>query len=95
MDEDVDPFDVGAVWFSIATRVDASTEQLTVFRDLLANRQDESKARPLQVGGILIDSTKPVTRGYPEMGVPVKKALETVSLGEYLSDDVVKGLHRG
>ena len=95
VDEDVDPFDVGAVWFSIATRVDASTEQLTVFRDLLANRQDESKARPLQVGGILIDSTKPVTRGYPEMGVPVKKALETVSLGDYLSDDVVKGLHRG
>jgi len=94
VDDDVDPFDVSAVWFSIATRVDASTEQVTIFRDLLANRQDESKARPLQVGGIFIDSTKPVERGYPAMGVPVKEALDRVSLEEYLSPEEINELSR-
>lgn len=94
VDEDVNPFDPAAVWFSIATRVDASTEQLTVFRDILANRQDASKARPLQVGGIFLDSTKPVERGYPEMGFPVQEALERLRLEDYLAADVVNRLQR-
>lgn len=94
VDEDINPFDLGSVWFSIATRVDASTEQLQIFRDLLANRQDESKARPLQVGGFFIDSTKPVTRGYPQMGRPVQEALERIALKDYLTPKTLESLSR-
>ena len=94
VDEDVNLFDPAAIWFSIATRVDASTEQLTVFRDILANRQDSSRARPLQVGGIFIDSTKPLGRGPMEIAVPEKEVLDRVRLEDYLTKDEVNRLQR-
>lgn len=94
VDEDVNPFDPAAIWFSIATRVDASTEQVTIFRDILANRQDASKARPLQVGGIFLDSTKPVGRGPMEISLPVKEVLDRIRLEDYLTPDEVNRLQR-
>ncbi len=94
VDEDVDPFDLSAIWFSIASRVDASTEQLTVFRDIMANRQDSSKARPLQVGGIFIDSTKPAGRGPMEISLPEKEVLERIHLEDYLTPDEVSRLYK-
>jgi 4-hydroxy-3-polyprenylbenzoate decarboxylase len=94
VDEDVNPFDPAAVWFSIATRVDASTEQLTVFRDIMANRQDASKARPLQVGGIFIDSTKPSGRGPMEISLPPQEVLDRIRLHDFLTLGEVNRLQK-
>ncbi|MFQ5850356.1 MAG: UbiD family decarboxylase domain-containing protein [Candidatus Binatia bacterium] len=94
VDEDVNPFDPSAVWFSIASRVDASTEQLTVFRDIMANRQDASKARPLQVGGIFLDSTKPAGRGPLEIALPEKEVLDRIRLEDYLTTEIVEQLQK-
>ncbi len=94
VDEDVNAFDPVAVWFSIATRVDASTEQLTIFRDLLANRQDASRARPLQVGGIFLDSTKPAGRGPMEIALPAQEVLDRIRLEDYLTTAEVNRLQR-
>ncbi|MBI4527162.1 MAG: UbiD family decarboxylase [Deltaproteobacteria bacterium] len=94
VDEDINPFDPAAVWFSIATRVDASTEQVTLFRDLLANRQDASRARPLQVGGIFLDSTKPSGRGPMEISAPAREVLDRIRLEDYLTTDDLNALRR-
>ncbi len=94
VDEDVNPFDPSAVWFSIATRVDASTDQVTIFRDIMANRQDASKARPLQVGGIFIDSTKPSGRGPMEVSLPPQEVVKRIRLNDFLTPEEVNRIQR-
>lgn len=84
VDEDIDPTDHRAVLFSIATRVDADSPQVQVIRDLAANRQDPSTERDMRVGGLLIDSTKPVGRPFPELGSVPSAALERIRLEDLL-----------
>ncbi len=84
VDEDIDPFDLDAVLFSISTRVDADTAQVQIYRDLAANRQDPSTEREMRVGGLMIDSTKPIGKPFPPLGRHPREALERVRLEELL-----------
>ncbi|MDE3077510.1 MAG: UbiD family decarboxylase [Chloroflexota bacterium] len=83
VDEDIDPWDLRSVMFSVATRVDADSGQVQVFRDLAANRQDPSTERDMRVGGLLIDSTKPVGKPFPPLGEAPAEALDRISLEDY------------
>jgi UbiD family decarboxylase len=85
VDEDIDPFDLNMVLFSISTRVDADSAQVQILRDLQANRQDPSTERHLRVGGLIIDSTKPVGKPFPEIGKPPDGALARIRLEDFVS----------
>ena len=58
----------------------ADTAQVQIYRDLAANRQDPSTAREMRVGGLMIDSTKPVGRPFPPLGRCPQEALERIAL---------------
>lgn len=49
VDDDIDPFDLNMVLFSISTGVDAQSGLMQIIPDLQANRQDPSTERALQV----------------------------------------------
>ena len=85
VDEDIDPFDLNLVLFSISTRVDADSGQVQIIRDLQANRQDPSTERALRVGGLIIDSTKPVGKPFPEIGKPPDGSMERIRLEDFIS----------
>jgi 2,5-furandicarboxylate decarboxylase 1 len=84
VDEDIDPFDLNAVLFSIATRVDADTAQVQIYHDLAANRQDPSTEREMRVGGLMIDSTKPQGKPFPPLAKVPQDALNRISLEDIL-----------
>jgi UbiD family decarboxylase len=85
VDEDIDPFDLKLVLFSISTRVDADSAQVQIIRDLQANRQDPSTERYLRVGGLIIDSTKPVGKPFPDIGKTPDNALTRIRLEDFVS----------
>jgi len=85
VDEDIDPFDLNLVLFSISTRVDADSGQVQIIRDLQANRQDPSTERALRVGGLIIDSTKPVGKPFPEIGKAPDDAIARIRLEDFVS----------
>jgi len=85
VDEDIDPFDLNLVLFSISTRVDADSGQVQIIRDLQANRQDPSTDRALRVGGLIIDSTKPVGKPFPEIGKAPDDAIARIRLEDFVS----------
>ncbi len=85
VDEDIDPFDLNLVLFSISTRTDADSAQVQIIRDLQANRQDPSTEKYLRVGGLIIDSTKPVGKPFPDIGKPPDAALARIRLEDFVS----------
>jgi hypothetical protein len=72
------------VLFSVASRVDADTAQVQVMRVLAANRQDPSTERDARVGGLFIDSTKPVGKPFSELGRTPQEALDRIRLEDLL-----------
>lgn len=91
VDEDINPFDLSMVMFSISTRVDAESGQVQIIRDLQANRQDPSSERYLKVGGLVIDSTKPVGKPFPEIGRPPDDAMSRIRLEDFVSPSDIEG----
>lgn len=85
VDDDIDPFDLNMVLFAVSTRVDAQSGQVQIIRDLQANRQDPSTERALQVGGLIIDATKPVGKPFPDVGKPPDSALARIRLEDFVS----------
>ena len=85
VDDDIDPFDLSMVMFSISTRTDADSAQVQIIRDLQANRQDPSAEKYLRVGGLIIDSTKPVGKPFPDIGKPPDDALARIRLEDFVS----------
>jgi UbiD family decarboxylase len=85
VDDDIDPFDLNMVMFSISTRTDADSAQVQIIRDLQANRQDPSTEKYLRVGGLIIDSTKPVGKPFPDVGKPPDDALARIRLEDFVS----------
>ena len=85
VDDDIDPFDLNLVLFSISTRTDADSAQVQIIRDLQANRQDPSTEKYLRVGGLIIDSTKPVGKPFPDIGKPPDDALARIRLEDFVS----------
>jgi 2,5-furandicarboxylate decarboxylase 1 len=85
VDDDIDPFDLAMVLFAISTRVDADSPQVQIIRDLQANRQDPSTERYLKVGGLIIDSTKPVGKPFPDIGKPPEPAMAKIRLEDFVS----------
>ena len=85
VDDDIDPFDLNMVLFAISTRVDADSAQVQIIRDLQANRQDPSTERYMRVGGLIIDSTKPVGKPFPDIGKPPDDAVARIRLEDFVS----------
>jgi 2,5-furandicarboxylate decarboxylase 1 len=85
VDDDIDPFDLNMVMFAISTRTDADSAQVQIIRDLQANRQDPSTERYMRVGGLIIDSTKPVGKPFPDIGKPPDGAMERIRLEDFVS----------
>ena len=85
VDDDIDPFDLNMVLFAISTRTDADSAQVQIIRDLQANRQDPSTEKYLRVGGLIIDSTKPVGKPFPDIGKPPDDALARIRLEDFVS----------
>lgn len=85
VDDDIDPFDLNMVMFAISTRTDADSAQVQIIRDLQANRQDPSTEKYLRVGGLIIDSTKPVGKPFPGIGKPPDDALARIRLEDFVS----------
>ncbi|MGE5307137.1 MAG: UbiD family decarboxylase domain-containing protein [Alphaproteobacteria bacterium] len=85
VDDDIDPFDLNMVMFAISTRVDADSAQVQILRDLQANRQDPSTERYMRVGGLIIDSTKPVGKPFPDIGKPPDDAVARIRLEDFVS----------
>ena len=85
VDDDIDPFDLNMVLFAISTRVDAESGQVQIIRDLQANRQDPSTDRYLRVGGLIIDSTKPVGKPFPDIGKPPDASVARIRLEDFVS----------
>jgi UbiD family decarboxylase len=95
VDEDIDPFDLSMVFYSIATRVDAGTDQVQIIRSLRANANDPSSLRDFLVGGLIIDSTKPIGRPFPEKGMPPGDAFERVRITDFLSREEINTIPSG
>lgn len=95
VDEDIDPFDPSMVLYSISTRVDANTGRVQVIKDLLSNRQDPSSESEFKVGGLIIDSTKPVNKPFPEIGSVPSDVMERCKVEEYLSTDEINRVPLG
>jgi 2,5-furandicarboxylate decarboxylase 1 len=85
VDDDIDPFDLNMVLFSVSTRVDADSAQVQIIRDLQANRQDPSTEKYLRVGGLIIDSTKPVGKPFPDIGKPPDSGLQRIRLEDFVT----------
>lgn len=95
VDTDINPFDIHEVLFSVGTRVDANTHQVQKIGDLDANRHDPAPVEYLRVGGLIIDSTKPVDKPFPEIGYPDEALLERLKLTDYVPEEKVRRLLTG
>jgi UbiD family decarboxylase len=98
VDHDVDPFDLGMVFWSIGARVNASRQAYIV--DGLSSLQldpsgQEGMARGEGVGGLVIDATVPVDREFLEIAQPSPAVLESVDPYRYLSREQVDRLATG
>ncbi len=100
VDADVDPFDLSQVFWAIGTRVDASKQVYVV--DGLSVMWDEPMARELVsaelakgMGGLVVDTTKPVGECFDEVGYPDAKVVDRIKLQDYVSADKVDQLTAG
>ncbi len=95
VDIDINPFDLNDVLWAVGTRVDANTDQVQVVKNLDANRHDPSSMSDLQVGGFIIDATKPVGKPFPEVGRPEERVIEEFPINEYISQEDISNLTTG
>ena len=95
VDENIEPFDPSMLLYSIATRVDASTNRIQVIKDLLANRQDPSSEANFTVGGLIIDSTKPINKPFPEIGAVPPAVMEKIKIHDYLAAEEISRVPSG
>jgi UbiD family decarboxylase len=100
VDEDVDPFDLHQVFWSIGTRVDASKQVYVV--DDLSVIWDEPMAKEIVtpelakgLGGPVIDSTKPVGQCFDEVGYPAPEVLGRIRLQDYVPPEKIEQLLTG
>ena len=100
VDEDVDPFDLSQVFWSIGTRVDASKQVYVI--DGLSVIWDEPMAKELVapeltkgVGGLVVDSTKAVGECFDEVGYPDPRVVENIRLQDYVTPEKVEQLTAG
>ncbi|HKZ50506.1 MAG TPA: hypothetical protein VJ256_01930, partial [Dehalococcoidia bacterium] len=98
--EDVDPFDLSQVFWSIGTRVDASKQVYVI--DGLSVIWDEPMAKELVapeltkgVGGLVVDSTKAVGECFDEVGYPDPRVVENIRLQDYVTPEKVEQLTAG
>lgn len=98
VDEDIDPFDLPSVFWSIAARVDAS-RSAWVAHHLTPAFVDPSAREGIEknegVGGLVIDSTVPIGRPFLEMARLSEELLSGIRLSDFISEDVVKNLSEG
>ncbi len=98
VDEDIDPFDLPSVFWSIAARVDAS-RSVWVAHHLTAASVDPSAREGLEkgdgVGGLVIDSTVPIGRPFLEMARLSDELLSRIKLSDFVSEEVVNKLSEG
>jgi 3-polyprenyl-4-hydroxybenzoate decarboxylase len=98
VDEDVDPFDPGMVLWSIGTRVNAS-KQAHIVNDLSPLGIDPSAEEALDrgetIGGLVIDSTRPVDKPFAEVGYPSQDVLKRIHASDYLSREEIDRLTSG
>ncbi len=95
VDEDIDPFDLSMVFYSIATRVDASTNRIQIVKDLLGDRQDPSVESNLTVGGLIVDSTRPINKLFPEIGFPPLEVIEKFRIHGFASREEIDRIPTG
>jgi len=95
VDEDIDPFDLSMVFYSIGTRVDAASNRIQVIKDLKANRHDPSAEGNFITGGLIVDSTKPVDKPFPEIGAPPDEVMERMDVHDFLSGDEINRIQSG
>ncbi len=95
VDEDIDPFDPSMVFFSIDTRVDANSDRVQIYKNLLCNRQDPSSESNFTVGGLIIDSTKPVDKPFPEIGAPPDEVMKRIKINDFLSKEEINSIPSG
>jgi 2,5-furandicarboxylate decarboxylase 1 len=88
VDEDIDPFDLSMVLYSVATRVDPSTNRIQIVKDLLPDRQDPSMESNV-VGGLIVDSTKPVNKPFPEIGSPPREVVEKLKIHDFVTREEI------
>lgn len=98
VDEDIDPFDLPSVFWSMAARVDAS-RSVWVAHHLTAASVDPSAREGLEknegVGGLVIDSTVPIGRPFLEMARLSQDTLSRIKLSDFISEEVVSTLSEG
>ena len=76
--------------------MDANTYQVKKVLGLDANRHGPSAmGEYLRVGGLIIDSTKPLDVPFSELGVPDKKLLDGINLYDYVPREKVRQLLSG
>ncbi|MBI2371721.1 MAG: UbiD family decarboxylase [Deltaproteobacteria bacterium] len=90
VDEDVDPFDLEQVFFSLATRVDARKRVQVV--PVMSHWNDPS-ATEETVGGLIIDATRPSLDPRFEIGKPPAAAIERAAA--YFSEEVLARIPMG
>jgi UbiD family decarboxylase len=95
VDEDIDPFDLSMVFFSLGTRVDSSSNRIQIIKDLKANRHDPASEQNFLTGGLIIDSTKPVDKPFPEIGSPPAEILERIKIQNFLKGEEINQVPTG
>ena len=73
------------ITYLAAGRVDAESGQIQIIKNLLSNRQDPSTERYLRVGGLIIDSTKPIGKPFPDIGKTPDDAMSRIHLEDFVS----------
>ncbi len=95
VDEDINLFNLHDVLFSLGTRVDANTEQVQIIRGLDANRHDPSSFDYLNVGGFIIDSTRPAGKPFPAFSYPSKQMIAEVPVDQFVSKEQQERVRSG
>jgi 2,5-furandicarboxylate decarboxylase 1 len=95
VDEDIDPFDPSMVFFSIGTRVDNASNRIQVIQGLRPSYDETSCGENLTVGGLIIDSTKPIDAPFPEMGAPPRDVVDRLKIGDFISIDEINKIASG
>ncbi len=97
VDEDVDPFDLGAVLWSISTRVDGRKDVWVT--PVVPSRIDPSAHAAAEagesVGGLVIDSTRPVGKPFLEVAYPSAEVLQRIKVEDWLHPETINRLALG
>ena len=90
IDDDLDPYDLESVFFSLATRMDARRD--VVIMPLARNVNDPSCEGPT-VGGLLIDATRPKDDLEFDIGLPPRERVEAAARS--LPPDILRRIPSG